>query len=197
MNNNINNKITIESSIKTSDIDKILNRIGYIDSILYDEKYAQEQPEAELSRIKKFPETFMLIKDADEIVGCVEWYPITNSLKKRIRKSEIMIDTEITGDEIGWPEKHSEINIFILSVVVLKEYQGNAYGKKMFDKIAIRLNEKMEEMNYKPGNIYGYAVSRSGEAFLKHLKMKEVKELEDSKLFIGDLISSVSLDPAK
>ena len=89
-------------NITTSKTEKSFqSRISYIDKLSYKAEDCVSQVGAEKSRLSKVPETFTFLKDNNQIMGYVEWFPITDKLKGDIEQSKSIIDNEITGCDIG------------------------------------------------------------------------------------------------
>ena len=156
------------------------DRLTYIDNLVYTDNLAYADS-GEESRIKKFPESFIFMKDGDDIVGYTEWFPISGDLKRRVENTEVIIDNEITGAEIGWPNQGETLDLFILSVVVMKGY--GLFIKRMLK----RLFNDVAQSDYSLGNIYAFGVSTGGERVMEKVGMTKVRVVKGGVLYKGKL----------
>ena len=124
-----------------------------LDDIVYDKKLTGTF-ESVSNRYKTNEEMFIFaIDETDKMCGYICFFPISDTLCKRIDTEFNMIDDNIEPQDVMQYNKNKVNNIFIISVAVFPEFKGKGIGfslaKEMFEYL-----ESLSNLGYDIGKIY-------------------------------------------
>ncbi|MCR5775703.1 MAG: hypothetical protein K6G42_11525 [Lachnospiraceae bacterium] len=186
-----------EEVIKDEDTALFFEKIHKLDVSAYSPEDAGEITPM-IVRYAVNKETYVYVTDEDrpgEIVGYLNFFPCSDPLKKRILDPESEyreLDDGITPDEIVPFENGKEFFVYLLSVVIEKEYRDTGAVKLLTDSLASFLRRIRIRRKCSITGIAACAVSEDGVRLLKRLGFHERHELKplcegcSKKLFICD-----------
>jgi|LSQX01.1.fsa_nt_gb ribosomal protein S18 acetylase RimI-like enzyme len=165
-----------------------------LDDIVYDKKLTGTF-ESVSNRYKTNEEMFIFaIDETDKMCGYICFFPISDTLCKRIDTEFNMIDDNIEPQDVMQYNKNKVNNIFIISVAVFPEFKGKGIGfslaKEMFEYL-----ESLSNLGYDIGKIYATVTSNEGEKLLSKFNFHKVKDYSrNGILFKHDFISHKYMD---
>ncbi len=92
-------------------------------------------PNTCLAYLKKNHYIYIMLKDGAEVVGYINFSPVTESTYEAMRSGE-MVDVAINADDLLAYEKGGYYDAYLSSILLKKEYRGNRYSILMLNKLA-------------------------------------------------------------
>ncbi len=170
--------MAIISKIPTDD--SFLPQVYEIDKIIYKkEGLCGEYPNL-VARYNACKDSFVLVYDDAKLIGYINFFPVTDDLHQNMtnQNENRFWDDDINDTHIkAWSQKN---NIFIISVVVLKEYQNTDAIIHLSNTFLDFLRDKSSK-GFKISSVSGFAVSTSGVRLLKRCRCKLLKGVENNK----------------
>ncbi len=159
-----------------------IHDVQEIDKIVYKESQCASF-ESDSARFEKNKDTYVLLyNDFDKLIGYMCVFPLTEEFTEIMLASNVGYDDNITPDDIC--DYSAETNLFILSIVVLPEYQNKEAIITLTNGYYQFIEEK-EKANIHMKRILALAVSDDGKRILDRLGLDPHKELDDGyTLFI-------------
>ena len=169
------------------DLDK-LTQVYHLDKLVYTEAMAGNI-ESDSKRFRKVPESFLLLREEDQIIGYICFFPVTDVFYEGMLESDNLYDNNIVPKDMEIFEKNRRHHIFIISMVINPEFKGKGLFRLLTKTFKERIKQYNDD-NYIISDISGYAVSGAGEHILKSFGCKIIKEIFDeeegsAKLYIG------------
>ena len=169
------------------DLDK-LTQVYHLDKLVYTEAMAGNI-ESDSKRFRKVPESFLLLREEDQIIGYICFFPVTDVFYEGMLESDNLYDNNIVPKDMEIFEKNRRHHIFIISMVINPEFKGKGLFRLLTKTFKERIKQYNDD-NYIISDISGYAVSGPGEHILKSFGCKIIKEIFDeeegsAKLYIG------------
>ncbi len=169
----MNEVYTVEAT-KVYD-EQVLREVIKLDKMVYPENL-QGVFDAEKERFMKVPESFLLLKQGDTIVGYFCFFPITRTIRRRMMNEDRLFDNDITAADMKPFKKWDSHTLFIISIVVHTEHRGRP-ARMLLDAFydhVVNLNDR----GYNIDELLAYAVSGKGESTLLKYGFKEKKQVE-------------------
>lgn len=94
-------------------------------------------------RFNQFKEMFVLAYDGEEIIGYLCYFPISKSLHDELLYQEGFHDDDILPKDVKSFEESSYV--YLLSVALLKKYQGLGIGRKMYEAFEAKMKEEVSK----------------------------------------------------
>ncbi len=153
-----------------------IHDVQTIDKIVYKDSQCASF-ESDDARFQKNKDTYVLLyNDFEKLIGYMCIFPLTESFTETMLASDVGYDDNITPDDIC--DYSSETNLFILSIVVLPEYQNKEAIVTLTEGYNEFLREK-EKANIHMKRILALAVSDDGKRILGRLGLNPHKKLDD------------------
>lgn len=167
--------VYIGSLLSDTHIDEIYD----LDKTFFDKKYLWKK-DIQKKLFKKNRDSVIGIIDNGDLIGYINFLPISKDKYNEIKKSNKIIDNYKEKDIIPY-SKEKKNYITINSVVILKKYQNTKVIKLLTDNFKKSL-KKLNKMGYTIGGINTTAISLDGRKFADELGFKRYKKLEDGNL---------------
>jgi len=149
----------------------IFDSIQEIDrSVFHDNGLATQQ--SDIDRYEAYKDSYIFALYNGKIVGYLCYFPITEKFYESVIEGIKVYDGDIESTDICNLNDNSNY-IFLLSVAISPEFQKKGISKQ-FSEILV---EEFSKIKIK--DMVSYAFSAGGEHFLKHLGLKNCKEMED------------------
>ena len=163
------------------DVDKYINQVVTLDNQFYDDEYMWDD-EYQKAIYEKNKDSFIACIYEDKLIGYLNYLTITDNMYNKIKTSNVIIDKFELDDIIPFS---NDVNIFIDSVVIDKNYQDTDVVKYLTDGLLSKLKSIDSKYNIK--SLSGTAISEDGKKLLTNLGMENVKLLNDgNNLFIRE-----------
>jgi GNAT superfamily N-acetyltransferase len=143
----------------------LIERCRGLDRLVYDEKY-QSTAEWENPQIAKNPRSRVLAHHLGELVGYVEYIPLTvAAFDQFLATRETVFDLLLTEQSIAQWSQSTPVDIYISSMVVRPDYQSKGISMVLLQGLLRALTELHDE-GYLLGRIGATGVSVPGRRFV-------------------------------
>ena len=160
-----------------------LTKVMDLDSRTYESEYVGVL-ENMVARYEKNRDSFVCIWDEkqDKLAGYINFFPCTEALYRDIRYySPVIRDDDIRPDEIAMYSKEGN-HLFILSIVVDKEYRGTKDAITALSDAWIAHLNGLVDQDYPITDICAIAVSDDGKKALRNYMFVEERKLTDGNI---------------
>ena len=154
---------------------EFINTILDIDASVYPKKLQGTYNEI-YGRLKANTDTFILLYDDEKIIGYLCLFPIKDILYEKIINEDRIFDSDISGEYLEQYKPFNTYILYILSVVIIPEYQKQGLSKYL--KIGFYnylLNKKKNNIFF--SLILSTSVSLAGKRFLERIGLCFKKSL--------------------
>jgi len=125
----MNEVYTVEAT-KVYD-EQVLREVIKLDKMVYPENL-QGVFDAEKERFMKVPESFLLLKQGDTIVGYFCFFPITRTIRRRMMNEDRLFDNDITAADMKPFKKWDSHTLFI----ICSSYRSSSIPNTVADRHA-------------------------------------------------------------
>ncbi len=169
---------------------RIINQVNESllkEMIKLDELVYNKEDVGDLEKCKSWininPNIYTVLLYDDEIIGYINFMPITNKAYKRIKQGKLK-DYELTTEDIVEYSEGKTLKYLLTSIVIKPEYQDTQAIIELWTGF---LN-KIKEFNLIVSNLIVDCVSEHGEKFIKqNLKVKYITNSNNGKIYEGIL----------
>lgn len=156
-----------------------LEKVYELDVMVYDESMCGKL-ENMVARFEYEPDSFICIMRDGELIGYINFFPVSHELHTELFAPEctVMRDDDIKPEEVSHYYKDQTNDLFILSVVVRREYRRGAATRLLGEKFAEFIAEKHQN-GYAIGDISGATISADGRRFLSKMHFISCKALDE------------------
>lgn len=149
-----------------------------IDSCVYSIEL-QGTYESVHNRFLKNKDSYILAYLGNVLIGYICFFPLTDSAYKKVMSCNQSYDDNLTFNDINIYNVEEELNVFIISVAVLPEFQKKGIGTKLIEKMYDFLDNKRKE-GIKIKSIVAEAVSTQGKALLESANFNRQQEIDEN-----------------
>lgn len=161
-----------------------LSRIFALDCEIYSPEYAGELKNMQI-RYKKNPHSFVGLIDRNNcngddipaLAGYINFFPCEDGLYKDIISDcDTIRDDDITTEEVALYRENGENHIFILSIVISRDYQNK---KEVITQLTNAFIDYLYDLNqkYPITDITATAISKDGQKALTNLNFRQLRYL--------------------
>ena len=109
---------------------------------------------------RRNPYIYTMLKDRGEIVGYINFSPVTEAAYERLRRGEI--DTFVSGADILPMRDHTAYDIYLSSIVVRDDYRGRGCAGRMMQAVVSEWSKLATERDVTVRRIVADAISPGG-----------------------------------
>jgi GNAT superfamily N-acetyltransferase len=150
---------------------RIFDSIQEIDrSVFHDNGLATQQ--SDIDRYEAYKDSYFFAIHNEKIIGYLCYFPITERFYESVIEGIKVYDGDIASTDICGLNNNFNY-IFLLSIAIRPEFQRKGISK-LFSGILV---EEFSRIIIK--DMVSYAFTAGGEHFLKHIGLKNYKEMED------------------
>lgn len=165
-----------------------------LDKIAYSEQLLGSF-ESVSQRFKKNTDSYILAYDNEKLVGYFCFFPVTDNCYKQILETDVLIDDDLTYDDVECYRKNAQNNIFIISVVISPQYRDGDAIRALSKGLAEFLMQKIND-GYDITSLIATTVSGDGLKLLNTWNFSKLKDLDEGyQLFICEKEKINSLIP--
>jgi GNAT superfamily N-acetyltransferase len=175
------------------DVDKkLIQDILAIDELVYASDYRGTYEEVS-ARFLANRDMFILLYDAEKVIGYLCLFPIKAELYQKIVQSDRMYDSDIPGSMIEKYVPGEHYKLFMISVAIHPDYQKQGHSGKIIQGFYSYMLKKRKD-NVHIDSILAISVSKPGERFLGKLRFAPLKEIK-SGVSLHELIVDETFYP--
>lgn len=119
---------------------------------------------------RRNPYIYAMLKDRGEIVGYVNFSPVTSGAYERLRAGEI--DTFVTGDDVVPFSDGAIYDIYLSSIVVREDYRGKGFAGYLLHAVIAKWSELEAEHGITVRRIIADAISPGGARLCEALGLR-------------------------
>ncbi len=160
--------------------DDLIYDLMYIEKDVYSPEYRGEF-DSIAKRFHKVKDMFVLAYDGDKAVGYLCFFPITKTLHDEILDADGFHDDDILPEEVEYWKDNN--HIYLLSIALLKKYQGRGIGRRMMDAFFDRLREKNDSGQYIE-DVLASVVTKNGEVLAEKYGFKKTGQSKEGEFKI-------------
>jgi len=154
-----------------------INTILDIDASVYPESLRGTFKEV-YNRFKANNDIFILLYDDDKIIGYLCLFPIKDILYNKILNEDKLFDSDISGEYLEQYIPYNTYKLYIISVVILPEYQNQGLSKYLKNGFYNYIFNKKKN-NILFSKTLSTSVSLAGKRFFKKMKFRVKKSLSE------------------
>jgi GNAT superfamily N-acetyltransferase len=160
----------------TDKLDKdFINEILEIDASVYPE-HLQGTFEEVYGRFCANRDMFVLLYDDKKLIGYLCLFPIKDAMYEQITGENKLFDSDIPGEMLEQYKPHTVYKLYLISMVILPEYQKKGLSKHLIKGFYNFMLEKKKN-NISFTEILSSAVTDDGKQMLERMGFKEKKKL--------------------
>ncbi len=119
---------------------------------------------------RRNPYIYTMLKDRGEIVGYINFSPVTEGAYERLRSGEI--DTFVSGADILPMRDHTAYDIYLSSIVVREDYRGRGCAGRMMRAVVSEWAELAARRGITVRRIIADAISPGGVRLCESLGLR-------------------------
>jgi GNAT superfamily N-acetyltransferase len=165
-----------------------IKRILQLDASVYTLDM-QGTMESVSDRFRANKDSYVVLLRDDVIIGYICLFPINAALYKKVVHSRRMFDDgNITSEDILEYKENHDYHLFLISVVILPEFQNTGCAKLLADGFLKFIEDKNKE-NVKIKSVTAFAINDDGVVFLSRIGFQTIRKFEGSHTIMqyGDL----------
>ncbi len=178
----VSNKEIILSRAQLSLLE--IKQVLELDSLVYEPEYCSEFDQV-VGRFNKNKDCFITLRNQDDIIAYICFFPITKRLANMISSGNFTNDAEILPTDVLSYED-SEGVLYIISVVVKPEYHNSDVVKRMMIDFENKVQELSELYNIK--SVLATAISEKGHSTLLKSKFQDIVVNQRKSIYIMEKI---------
>jgi len=175
---------------------KLISSILEIDALVYPDHLRGTFDEV-YGRFKANRDMFVLLLDAEDIIGYICFFPVKDALYDSILNEDRIFDSDISSDMIEAYVPNKTHKLYFISAVIHPSYQGRGLSNLLVDGLCQFLVGKSKE-GISFSTALATSVTPEGEFLCKRLGFTEIKRLPGPsgyavhELDISDLLRRIN-----
>lgn len=178
----MNFEIKYSKDLKKNEEEKFIREMLELDSLVYPLKFQGTYPKV-MARFQANKDSYINLYLKNKLIAYICFFPITDDLSKRIDCSHREFADDIEARDILPFQERVNNTIFVISIVVHKDYQ-NAEAIKILTNEFIRYLKEKDEQNYFINRIISFASTDDGFKIFRTLNFHQVERFEDNTRYL-------------